>query len=101
MLSETLPLDKRPTEMKRIQFLCHNLSVAYKMEPELPVIDHGHISTGGLCTNFYPLPLSHFVTHIGTPSPKVRHTSRNPQFLVVHVYIHMSLEGLVLVLGGF
>src|SRR6218665_818481 len=31
--------------------------------------------------NFYPLPLSHFVTHPGTPR-KVRHTSRAPQFLV-------------------
>src|SRR6218665_3494475 len=31
--------------------------------------------------NFYPLPLSHFVTHPGTP--KVRHTSRTPpDFLV-------------------
>src|SRR6218665_446579 len=27
--------------------------------------------------NFDPLPLSHFVTHPGTP-PKVRHTSRTP-----------------------
>src|SRR6218665_2420934 len=31
--------------------------------------------------NFDPLPLSHFVTHPGTP-PKVRHTSRTPRFLV-------------------
>src|SRR6218665_1764609 len=30
--------------------------------------------------NFDPLPLPHFVTHPGTP--KVRHTSRNPRFLV-------------------
>src|SRR6218665_2308156 len=31
---------------------------------------------------FTPLPLSHFVTHPGTP-PKVRHTSRTPpRFLV-------------------
>src|SRR6218665_2609422 len=30
--------------------------------------------------NFDPPPLSHFVTHPGTP--KVRHTSRTPQFLV-------------------
>src|SRR6218665_3686817 len=28
--------------------------------------------------NFDPLPLSHFVTHPGTP-PKVRHTSRTPR----------------------
>src|SRR6218665_204569 len=28
-----------------------------------------------ILANFYPLPLSHFVTHPGTP-PKVRHTSR-------------------------
>src|SRR6218665_2768273 len=32
--------------------------------------------------NFDPLlPLSHFVTHPGTP-PKVRHTSRTPPFLL-------------------
>ena len=31
--------------------------------------------------NFDPLPLSHFVKHPGT-SQKVRHTSRNPPFLV-------------------
>src|SRR6218665_1854813 len=31
--------------------------------------------------NFDPPPLSHFVTHPGTP-PKVRHTSRTPRFLV-------------------
>src|SRR6218665_3011927 len=31
--------------------------------------------------NFYPLPLSHFVTHPGTP-PKVRNTSRTPRFFV-------------------
>ena len=31
--------------------------------------------------NFDPLPLSHFVTHPGTPS-KVRHTFRTPRFLV-------------------
>src|SRR6218665_2694210 len=29
---------------------------------------------------FYPLPLSHFATHPGTP-PKVRHTSRTPRLL--------------------
>src|SRR6218665_133609 len=29
-----------------------------------------------------PLPLSHFVTHLGTPLPKVRHTCRPPRFLV-------------------
>jgi len=29
--------------------------------------------------NFDPLPLSHFFTHLGTP-PKVRHTSRTPDF---------------------
>src|SRR6218665_828832 len=29
--------------------------------------------------NFYPLPLSHFVTHPG-PTKKVRHTSRTPRF---------------------
>src|SRR6218665_3167505 len=34
-----------------------------------------------ILANFYPLPLSHFVTHPGTPSPKVRHTSRTPRFL--------------------
>src|SRR6218665_2448480 len=28
-------------------------------------------------TNFDTLPLSHYATHLGTPS-KVRHTSRNP-----------------------
>jgi len=38
-------------------------------------------------TNFDPLPLSHIVG-----PPKVRHTSRTPQFLVVHAYIHMSLQ---------
>src|SRR6218665_1737346 len=34
--------------------------------------------------NFDPLPLSHFVTHRGTLSQKVRHTSRTtpPRFLV-------------------
>src|SRR6218665_3173174 len=32
-------------------------------------------------TNFDPLPLSHLVTHPGTPK-KVRQTSRNPRFLV-------------------
>src|SRR6218665_656287 len=37
-----------------------------------------------------PHPLSHFVTHLGTP--KVRHTSRIPKFLVVHAYIHISLQ---------
>ena len=30
--------------------------------------------------NFDPLPLSHFVTHTGTP--KIRHTSRTSRFLV-------------------
>src|SRR6218665_1354950 len=28
--------------------------------------------------NLDPLPLSHFVTHPGTPTKKVRHTSRTP-----------------------
>src|SRR6218665_4040445 len=39
------------------------------------------------------LPLSHFVTHLGTPS----------QFLVVHAYIHTYVftEGFVLVSRGF
>src|SRR6218665_1540633 len=32
-------------------------------------------------TNFYPLPLSHFVTHPGPP-PRVRNTSRTPRVLV-------------------
>src|SRR6218665_197710 len=36
-----------------------------------------------ILANFYPLPLSHFVTHPWTPPPKVRHTSRTPpDFLV-------------------
>src|SRR6218665_3946582 len=54
-----------------------------------------------ILANFYPLPLSHFVTHPGTP--KVRHTSRTPRFLVglVRGFCQgvFCLEGLVR--GGF
>src|SRR6218665_628506 len=49
-------------------------------------------------TNFYPLPLSHFVTHLLTPLKYVTHLG--PPFLVVHEYIHMSLQGGFLVREG-
>src|SRR6218665_1289687 len=39
-------------------------------------------------TNFDPLPY-HTLSHISGP-PKVRHTFRNPKFLVVHAYIHVG-----------
>src|SRR6218665_2358731 len=52
----------------------------------------GPILTPSLC---YTLP------HISGP-PKVSHTSRTPQFLVVHAYIHVLIyRGFVLVRRGF
>src|SRR6218665_1743693 len=44
--------------------------------------------------------LCHTLSHISGP-PKVCHTSRTPQFLVVHAYIHVFTWGFVLVRGGF
>src|SRR6218665_403662 len=38
-----------------------------------------------------PLPLSHFVTYLWTPKV-LTHLEPHPQFLVVHAYIHMSLQ---------
>src|SRR6218665_3726609 len=54
--------------------------------------------------NFDPLPLSHFVTHPGTPQ-KVRHTSRTPPFLVGLVQKSPTkvpcTNSISIVLGGF
>jgi len=49
-------------------------------------------------TNFDPLPC-HTLSHISGP-PKVRRTSRTP-FLVVHAYIHMSLQAVCFSSRGF
>src|SRR6218665_1625961 len=51
-------------------------------------------------TKLDPLPLSHFVTHLGTPLKYVTHLE-TPQFLVVHAFIHMSLQGVCLSLWCF
>ena len=45
-----------------------------------------------------PPPVTH--CHTSRDPPKVRHTSRNPQLLVVHAYIHMSLEGGLSLVAG-
>src|SRR6218665_4123759 len=47
-------------------------------------------------TNFDPPSPCYTLSHISEP-PEVRHTSRNsPPFLVVHAYMHMSLQGVCL-----
>src|SRR6218665_2320551 len=53
-------------------------------------------------TNFDHVPLSRIVTHPGTPPPLkyVTHLG-TPQFLVVHAYIHMFLQGGCLTSTGF
>src|SRR6218665_802187 len=54
---------------------------------------------------FYPLPLSHFVTHPGTTPPKVRHTSRTPRYLEDLVQKlgqkHPCTNSVSIVHGGF
>src|SRR6218665_1146174 len=53
--------------------------------------------------NFDPLPLSHVVTHPGTP-PKVRHTSRTPHFSrpsTKTLTKALCTNSLSIVLGGF
>src|SRR6218665_2157470 len=37
-------------------------------------------------------PPSVTLCHTSRDPPKVRHTSRTPRFLLVHAYIHMSLQ---------
>ena len=48
-----------------------------------------------------PFPVT--LWHTSRDPFKVRHASRTPRFLVIHAYIHvhMSLQGFVLVRGGF
>ena|SRR6218665_208690 len=79
------------------------LNLHFWLPPILTMMHLGavHKVRHAILDQFDSLPLSHFVTHLGTlPLKYVTHLGA-PEFLVVHAYIHMSLQGVVLVRGGF
>ena len=80
---ETDPLFGRPhtVDMNKHLTLSWNNDLLLKFRA---VETHGavHKVRHAIFDQFLPPPLSHFVTHFGTPL-KVRHTSRTPPFLVV------------------